>query len=253
MGKHDYNVNSVIRAFSLLEIFSLKRSELTISEIKAETGLPLSTIHRLLATMEQVGYIRQNAENGKYRLGLRIFILGSRVKMTSELQTIAEPIMKRLSEKYNETVHLATELDGEVLCLKKVEASHHISVTPDAGGSAALYCTSVGKCLMAFADDARRQELLGAIKLVGFTPFTMTDKEVLIRQLADIRRDGYAVDNQELEVGLICVGAPIWDHAGSCIAAISLSMLVSRCGYSLEDIKADVKAAAREISNGLGG
>ena len=85
--------------------------------------------------------------------------------------------MKRLSEKYNETVHLATELNGEVLCLKKVEASHHISVTPDAGGAAALYCTSVGKCLIAFADDRRRRELLSDIKLIGFTPFTITKKE----------------------------------------------------------------------------
>lgn len=251
--KQDYSVNAVIRAFSLLEIFTLKRSEMTISEIKAETGLPLSTIHRLLSTMGRIGYIRQNHENGKYRLGLKSFILGSRVKMAAEIQAIADPIMKRLSEKYNETVHLATELDGAVLCLKKVEASHHISVTPDAGGAAALYCTSVGKCLIAFAEDVRRKELLNTIELIRFTPYTITEKEELLQQLVEIKRQGYALDNQELELGLACVGAPILDHSGSCIAAVSLSMLLSRCCNGMDEIISDVKAAAREITGKLMG
>jgi DNA-binding IclR family transcriptional regulator len=251
--KNDYSVNAIVRAFSLLEIFSLKRNELTISEIKAETGMPISTIHRLLGTMERIGYIRQNPENGKYRLGLKSFILGSRVKMTAEIQSVADPIMKKLSEKYNETVHLATELDGAVLCLKKVEASHHISVTPDAGGAASLYCTSVGKCLMAFAGEARRRDLLNTIELTKFTSHTITEKAELIRQLAVIREAGYAMDNQELEIGLTCIGAPVFDHSGKCIAAVSISMLLTRCCNRMDDMIVDVKAAAQEITSKMKG
>ena len=109
MKEREYIVNSVIRAFSILEAFSLKKNEQSISELKVATGLPFSTLHRLLATMEKIGYIRQNSETGKYRLGIRNFILGNQVKLVTELRMIAAPILKSLSDKYNVPRELDTE------------------------------------------------------------------------------------------------------------------------------------------------
>lgn len=251
--KHEYNVNSIVRAFSLLETFSATHGEFSIQELQKKTSLPASTIHRLLATMEHIGYICQNPENGKYRLGLKVFILGSRVKFTSELKMIAAPILKRLSEKYNETIHLATELDGNVLCIDKIETQQrHITVTPQSGESASLHCTSVGKCLLAFADEEHRRKLLNNIEYIKYTPYTITDKTVLEQQLNQIRAVGYSVDRQELEEGLICFGAPVFDHQGNCVAAVSLSMLLARMSRTEEDIITDIKACANEISKLLG-
>lgn len=253
MKDREYIVNSVIRAFSILEAFSLKKNEQSISELKVATGLPFSTLHRLLATMEKIGYIRQNSETGKYRLGIRNFILGNQVKLVTELRMIAAPILKSLSDKYNETVHMAVELDGQLLCIEKVEAHHRMSVTPSAGGFESLHRTSVGKCLLAFADKAYQEEILGKLELTKHTEYTITDKEVLWHQLADIRKNGYSIDNQELELGLMCFGAPIFAHSGECIAAMSLSIPIVRLGDRSDDIRNDVQKAAGQITDMLRG
>ena len=253
MSEQDYNVNSVIRAFSLLEVFTLQRDEMSISEIKLETGLPFSTVHRLLSTLESIGYIRQKSESGKYRLGLKNFILGNHVKPIHELKTIAAPILKSLSEKYNETVHLSIEMDGSLLCVDKVESQHRISVTPGAGGFEALYRTSGGKCLLAFAEEKRKEEIISKMDLVGHTPYTITDKEMLRRHLEEVRRNGFAIDNQELDIGLICFGAPVFDNSGKCVAALSLSIPMVRLGNQYDSIREDVKSAARNLSVLLGG
>ena len=248
MSDREYYVNSVIRAFSILEAFSLKKSEQTITELKVSTGLPFSTLHRLLATMEKIGYIRQNSETGKYRLGIRNFILGSQVALITELRMIAAPILKSLSDKYNETVHLAVELDGQLLCIDKVESQHRMAVTPSAGGFESLHRTSVGKCLLAFADAAHQEDVISRLELTKHTEYTITDKEVLKRQLAEIRRNGYSIDDQELELGLICFGAPVFSHSGECVAAMSLSIPIVRLGDRADAIRGDVMQAAGQIT-----
>jgi len=255
MGKLSNNnyVNSIIRAFSILEQFNLNNYEISISELQEKTKLPFSTLHRILTTMQSIGYISQNKESDKYRLGYKLMVLGNNVHFFNELRTVVRPYIVNLSEKYNETVHLAVELDNALFCLDKIEVlDRTINVTPNFGKTKNLYASSVGKTLLAFKDSNELYEILQNMELKPLGPKTITNKDNLIKELDKIRKLGFAVDDEELEMGLTCIGAPIFEFSGKCIAAVSISIPNSRLIHSVEVIKDDVIKIANEISNALG-
>lgn len=248
----DY-INSVIKAFSILEQFNLIDYEIGLTELHEKTGLPFSTLHRQLATMQSLGYISQNKENNKYSLGYKLMILGNNVRFTNELKAIAKPYMTELYEKYNETIHLGIEIDKALFMVDKIEMLNRgISVAPNYGKAMSIHASGMGKTLLAYKYQDNIHEVLEEINLVKLSPNTITDKGDLIKELEKIRGQGYAVDNEELEVGLTCVAAPIFNHAGSCIAAISVSFLNARVTTAVETIKDDVVEAAQKISRALG-
>lgn len=251
--KSRQGIQSIERAFHILEQFDLKHDELSITELSELTDLPISTVHRFLSTLEDLGYIRQNKTNGRYRLGLKAFILGSRVKTLEEIRSVARTYMKDLFSKYNETMHMVIEQNMSVLCVEKFGAVRGLVYTPGIGETHKLYATSVGKCIMAFMYDEQKLEtVLNSIKLTPLTEYTITDKEKLRQEIAKVKQQGYGLDVQESEIGLLCFGAPVFGSKGQCVGAISVSIPQPRMVHDQNQLIADIKATAVQISRALG-
>jgi len=245
-------IQSIARAFKILEQFDLQHGERSLTELSELTGLPVSTVHRFLSTLEELGYIRQNKENGHYRLGLKAFVLGSRVKTLEELRSVAGPYLKELFMKYDETTHLVVEQDRKVLCVEKFTPQHHLNYTPGVGETHKLHATSCGKCILAFYyDDRELKEFLDSGSLTPLTRYTITSKQRLLEEIKRVREQGYATDQQESEIGLYCFGAPVFGISGKCVAAISVSIPQPRLPQDREQLIADVKKTAAAISEAL--
>lgn len=249
--KDKNKVQSIERAFKILEQFSVEEDELSITEIKAMVGLPISTVHRLLITLEGLGYISQNDSNGKYRLGLNAFILGSKVKALRELGMISRNYIKSLFDKYNETVHFAIEHDFMVLCVEKYDAQRKIVYTPGVGEKHLLHVTSVGKSILAFYSEEKRNRIVNHLSFKPLTCNTITDKDKFLEELRMVAERGYSVDNEESEIGLICVGVPVFGYRGYSIGGISMSIPKPRFVYEIEQIAEDLKSAAKKMSEDL--
>lgn len=248
---NDNYVQSIIKGFKILELFKNGIELLGISDMKEYLNYPNSTIHRLVSTLEYCGYLRQDKLTSKYRLGINSYILGSNVQFIKELKYVAKPHLKTMSGKYNEVMHLAIQNENKVLCIEKINSSRSLSVTPSEGETNFIHATSVGKCLLAFDRDLDVKEFLNSIELIKLTNNTITDIEAFSKELEKVREEGCALDLEESEIGLTCVGAPIFNSHGKCIAAISFSIPNARFDYDIEELKLEVKAVAKQISNKL--
>lgn len=246
-------IQSVDRALQILEVFSEKRKELGVTEIANILDIHKSTVFGLLATLENRGYLEQNPESGKYRLGLKLFELGNLVQAGMDLRETAAPIISRLVEEYGETVHLVICEKGEVVYIDKKESDDSaFRILSYVGRRLPMYCTGVGKCLLAYLPEETVNLVLEK-ELVPFTPNTITDPEKLRAELQEIKSKGYAFDFEEIEMGLRCVAAPIKNHKGEVIAAISLSGPSIRMDDKrMQELVVPVKESALEISRKLG-
>lgn len=245
-------IQSVDRSLQILEVFSSKNRELGVTEIANILGIHKSTVFGLLATLENRGYVEQNLENGKYKLGLKLFELGNLVQEGMDLRSIAVPFIEELVEKFGETVHLVVHDRGEVVYIDKRESQSAIRILSQVGRRLPMYCTGVGKCLLAYI----REEDLQTIIKKGFQPFTpntIVDEQQLKKELEKIRENGYAFDMEEIEMGLRCVAAPVKDARAEVIAAISLSGPSMRMDEKrMYELIEPVKFAALKISHNLG-
>lgn len=251
-------IQAVDRALEVLLLFQQEKRELGVTEIANRLGLYKSTVYRVLATLERRGFVRKNPVTEKYWLGLRVYALGMLYNRLMGLQDIASPWLRKLGERFQETAHLAVLNDGneeeaEIIVIDKIETSYRLSLTPPVGSTFPAHCSGLGKVLLAYSDPAWVERAVGLKPLRRFTANTITSWEVLRRELANIRRDGYAVDNEEVEVGLRCVAAPIFDHTGSVVAAISISGPTSRLtDQRLPELIRGVTTIAGRISRELG-
>lgn len=249
-----YLNQSIVKAVAVLDLFTKEHYELGISAIAAHLEMPVSTTHRILTTLESVGYISQNPENGKYRLGLNCFILGNRVRFYNELANVAKPYLTELSQRYNETTNLSVSTGtDEILCVSKINANRSFFATPSVGGTRKIHITACGKCILAFQTPVEQKHIISQIKFERYTANTIVTEQQLREQLDLVRRDGYAMEHEEGEVGLFCCGAPVFAGGReTCAGALSISMPINRVPSSLDALVADVKRAARQISHDLG-
>lgn len=246
-------IQSVARATGILEYIALNSGGETLSNISRGMGLNKSTTYSLIRTLELLGFVHQNQSTGKYTLGLKLFELGQVVHAHMNVRTIAMPFLNELARRYEETVHLAVMSKGEVIYIDKVDGSRSIRIASQVGGRNPAHCTGVGKVLLADLPAAELHKLFHGNKLEQFTPNTITDPQRLLDHLAKVKADGYAFDQEEIEVGLCCVAAPIKNYLGSVVAAISLSGPTSRMdAASLQQIAADITETTRLISTQLG-
>jgi DNA-binding IclR family transcriptional regulator len=216
------NLKSLAKVGRVLDCFSTSRRALSLAEISAQTGLPRSTVHRLLASMREVGFIEQERERDQYRLGLRLFELGSIVLSNLELNSEGRSIVESLHRLTGRTVHLAI-FDGlRAVVVQRVETGGELSLPSTFVENSPIHCTSVGKAILAYQEEEAVARVVAA-GLERFTEATITDESVLAEELRQIRARGYAVDNGEHQPGLRCVGAPIRDQGGRVFAAISIS------------------------------
>ena len=211
------------RAVSVLNSFSEGRYELSLTEVSDMLSLPKPTVHRLLSAMKYHGFIEQDGGGQKYRLGWKLFELGTRVNRIHAIQEKAHPYLQGLSERSKETVHLAILKEGNIFYIDKIQGLYAMSMVTSVGLKLPAYLGGLGKCLLAFLPENELLRALNGRKLKKFTSNTLTEPIRLQEALREVRGKGYAIDHEEFEIGLTCVGVPIWDFSNKVVAAISIA------------------------------
>jgi IclR family transcriptional regulator, KDG regulon repressor len=246
-------IQSVARALAILDTLAEARGELALHEIAERLALAKSTAHGLISTLRDFGYVEQNVFTAKYKLGLRLFEVGSVVALGWDVRSVAAPYIQRLVEEMRETVHLVILDKYEVLYIDKRETSESLRIASQVGMRLPAHCTGVGKVLMAHLTPEERREIIAVKGLPRYTRNTLTDADALEAELCRVREQGYSIDNQEIMDSLRCVAAPIRDQSGNVISAISLSGPVSRMqGQRFQTAVKLVTKTAAEISASLG-
>jgi IclR family KDG regulon transcriptional repressor len=245
-------LSSVTSALRVLKVFSHSEPELGISSIAQRLGLAKSTVHRLAVTLASEGFLEQNPQNGRYRLGLSLFSLGALVRQRMDVSNQAHSLLGALRDQTQETVHLAI-LDGSsILYLYNMESAQAIGTRSYIGTRKAAFCTSEGRVLLAFNDPELTAQVLKE-ELVQRTPKTTTNVKTLRAILDEVRRSGYATDDEESEVGMRSVAAPIRDISGNAIAAVGLAGPIQRLTKKeLRRLVPEVIATAAAISARMG-
>jgi len=218
-----YRIHVIDRAAQILDCFGFDHQELSVSEIGAKTGLHRSTAHRILMALEYNDLIKQNPSTGKYHLGIKLFKLGHQAVSQLNLREICRPFLSRLMNDTKETIHLAVLDDDQVLYLDKVEGPHALRMPSRVGRYIPTYCTSLGKAMLSCLDDQEVKSILRRQTLKPHTENTAKNINQLLADLRSVRKRGYAVDNEEIEIGLRCVGAPLRDYTGGMVGAISVA------------------------------
>ncbi|MEH7117476.1 IclR family transcriptional regulator [Neobacillus vireti] len=246
-------IQSIERAADVLELFLQTNKELSVKEMSEKLGLSKSTVHGIIKTLEFRGYLRQNPDDLKYGLGMKLFELGNRVSSQFDLVKMARPIIQKLVDQLKETVHLVVFERDEVIYVEKMEGPGALRIYSQIGKKAPIHCTGVGKAILAFQEEKEMERLLSTADIEPFTNYTITDKEDIKKHLQTVREQGYAIDDEEIELGLKCVAAPIFNQYGKVIAAISCASPKMRLDDTkLSEVITEIKQAAAKISEGLG-
>lgn len=221
--KSSYIIQSVTNALDLLEEFRGEDTELGVTELSKRLGLHKNNVFRLLATLESRGYMEQNKVTGNYRLGLKVLELGQVFIKHMGLLKMARPILDEIVEKCNETSYLGVIRDDRVVYVDVVEATRPVRVISRVGVGLPVYCSAVGKAQIAFESADEIERVLSETPLKAYTNHTITESAALLSQIDAIREQGYAVDDEEFDEGIRCVGVPVRDYTRRVIAGISIS------------------------------
>jgi IclR family KDG regulon transcriptional repressor len=246
-------IQSVQRAIDVLELFHASSLELGVTEISEKLELTKSTVHGIIKTLEHRGYLEQNPMNQRYKLGIKLFELGNLVASNMNITKLAIANIHELVAELNETVHLVVLEGSHVIYVEKVEAQSALRMYSQLGKRAPMYCTGVGKAILAFMENQRIEQIISSTELTSFTPHTLVTEQAIKDDLQKIRQRGYALDDEEIELGLRCVAAPIFNHEGKVFASVSCAGPKIRISdEKLDVISQRVKHAALEISKKMG-
>ncbi|MBI2939717.1 MAG: IclR family transcriptional regulator [Chloroflexi bacterium] len=223
-----YAVQALDRAIDILEAFRTGDEDLGVAEVAARVDLHRATIHRLLSSLTSRGLVAQDLRTGKYRLGLKLFELGSRVGAALDVKRIATPYLANLVSRGGETAHLVI-LDGRhIVFVDKAETPNPFRMVSVVGGRLPAHCSGAGKALLARLPDDELRALLASRPLEQQTPHSIADPELMFAHLRTVRQQGYAIDDQETQAGLRCVGTVVVDHRGQAVAGLSVSGPIAR-------------------------
>jgi IclR family transcriptional regulator, KDG regulon repressor len=245
-------VQSIERVFDILELLSHESKGLSLTEIGRRLDLHKSTVHRLLTVLKNRGYIEKDVESGWYRLGPGFVELSSLFLNSVELKTEAEPLLRQLSRITGQTVFLATLQNREVVYLDKVEQYNSLRKYSIIGQRRPLFCTSLGKAMIMYKPLEEVQALLQGVEFQQFTPNTLPDFEALLKDLALSSARGWAVDDEEYEPNVRCIGAPIRDYRETVVAAVSAVWSTFNSTLAFEEMDPHVMDSALQISRRLG-
>jgi len=220
-------LSSVANSIRLLTSFSGDENELGITTLATRLRLAKSTVHRLAATLTSAGFLEQNAESGKYRLGVVLFELGALVRRRMDVANEARPKLRELLEKTGETVQLGIVDHYSVLYVYEMESRHAIRMAAAVGGRAPLHCTAVGKVLLAFQPADYVKQVIDR-GLTAHTAKTLTRREALLAMLEEVRLRDHAIDDEESESGLRAIAAPVRNHTAAVITALGVAAPVQR-------------------------
>jgi DNA-binding IclR family transcriptional regulator len=257
IGKSDMRsegerLSSVATAIRLLKAFSEDEVEIGISALSRRLGLAKSTVHRLATTLMADGLLEQDRETGKYRLGVALFRLGALVRQRMDVSNEARPYLYALREKINESVHLAILDGGEIMYVYNLESTHAIRMRSDIGVRKPVHCTAEGQAILAFQPGETIDRVI-ASGLAPRTPKTITSPDRFIKALALVRQRGCAIEDEESELGMVCVAAPIRDDSGAVVASLGIAGPATRLTRkSLAGVAPHVIATAEQVSARLG-
>lgn len=249
-----YTVKSLVKALGILDCLAeSEREGYKLTELSRKLHLHISTVHRLLVNLTRQGYVEVNPAKGTYELGYRVMRMGLKVLDRMDFRRVAQPLLSELSQKVEETVHLAILQGDHAVSIEKFHGPHPVSLDAPLGAAMPLHASGVGKALLAFQEEKRTGAILRAAGQPRLTPNTLPSPAELKKELARIREQGYAVDNEEAVTGLRCVAAPFFDHTGRALAAFSVAGPASRVSLQrTPEIARAVLETAAEISHRLG-
>ncbi|HEY2931869.1 MAG TPA: IclR family transcriptional regulator [Acidobacteriota bacterium] len=247
------SVPALERGLSVLELLAKSKTGLTLSVLTRKLQLPKSSTHCLLLTLERCGYLQRNDKTGRYLFGLKIFSLANMAVNGIQLREQAAPFLHALMQRTRLTVHMAILEQNEAVLIEKVEPPGLLKLATWLGKRMDVHCTGVGKALIAHIPDEELDLLIREHGLPRHNENTIASPKALKRDLAQIRKQGYSLDDEEDEIGLRCLGAPIFDHLGSAIAAISVSGTTTQITTENVPLLAgEIRKAASAISRVLG-
>jgi IclR family transcriptional regulator, pca regulon regulatory protein len=249
-----YSIESLERGLSVLSLFSNDTSELTLTEISRSADINMTTSLRIASTLESAGYLRRDPETKRYRPSLKVLQLGFSALRSMDIRQSARPYLERLSKETGETVSLGV-LDGlEIVYVDRIRNRQIVGVVLGMGSRLPAQCTSMGKAMLAYLPGDQLKARLNGAVLEACTGNTIVEIDSFEADLMKVRRRGYAINNQELAVGLRAVAAPIWGEHGQVVAAINISgstETISRSSLRQELVPLLSKTAA-EVSQSLG-
>ena len=217
------SVPSLDKALSILEMIASSHSGLSLPDLVKKSGLPKSSVHCILVTMQRREYLHRNENTGRYMFGLKLFSLGNMALSGLQLREQAEPCLFALMQQTRLTTHMAILEQDEAVLIAKVSGPSIFSLATWIGKRMDVHCTALGKALIAHLPGSKLDRLLRKRSLPRHNENTIASSKCLKEHLANIVRLGYALDDEEDEIGLRCIGAPVFNHAGGVIAAISVS------------------------------
>lgn len=252
-GRSPYRIQVLDRTLNILNVLAEVSESLGPAELARRLSLHKTTTHRLLMALEGLGFVRRDPTEGKYSLGVKLFELGSRAVARFKLRERAEPFLRRLVDETRETAHVCI-LDGsEMVSIVNLEGPWTMRSPSTVGRRTPVYCTSVGKAVIAFLPEDVLDKLIDGLTLKPFTPRTLVRRAALKANLMQVRDCGFAVDDEEIEQGLRCVGAPIRNYTGLVVAAISVAGPAFRLtDQRLPATARAVTTAARDLSREMG-
>jgi DNA-binding IclR family transcriptional regulator len=244
---------SVVRAFAVIEYLAEHEDWVSVRTLARDLDLVPATAYRFLATLKELGYVQQQPEDARYQLTLKFAWVASRVLDRTQLRRIAHPHMEQLTAVTNETTHLAVIEGRQIVYIDKVDNFQAMRMRSRIGTRGCLHSTAVGKSMVAHLPQEDHDDILNGIQFPSLTKNTITDPSLFRSHLEEIRKRGYAVDDEENEVGIRCIGVPLFDHAGRLAGAVSISgWTITMTPERLPQLATVLQDTCRSISNELG-
>jgi DNA-binding IclR family transcriptional regulator len=248
-----YTVDAAAKALELLSVFSFREPRLSLADLAKRTGIPRATAFRLLSTLEQSGFLAK--EHGAYQLGIKCFVLGNIVAGGLDLRETAHPHLVALRDATRETTQIAILDHWQVVYLERMLSPLPVGfMRARSGAILPAYCTALGKTLLAYLPETEVAEWAATQRFAALTPTTITTARRLLKELSMIRERGYGLDEEEREKGVCCIAAPIRNHSGHVVAAVSAAGPVQRMPRELagSTVASAVLSTAAAISIDLG-
>lgn len=253
LDEHKYTIKVLEKAVKIFDIFSYGDDSFTLAEIRKRTGLPKTTIFRILKTFENAGFFKYNTNRESYSLGLRILELGGLVYSSLSIRKAAAPYMDALSNSLKATILLGVIKDDQLLYIDKREMDSIIRVTSHIGLKRHPYFGMLGMILLAYMDNMEKKRLIRLYPPVKITPRTVTDTKQIMKSLDKAKRDGYYMEQDEIVEGLLGIGVPIRDFSGNVVAALGATQPVFQIkDGTIENTIRQLLEASRSISKELG-
>ena len=253
MANKDH-IKSIEKCFVILDCLQSHQHLMTLEEITQATGFKKTTCFRLLKTLRTLGVVELSPATKKYQYGPRLAAIGLSALKTMNLRQAALPILQQLRDETGETINLTILSGSEILYVERIMSDYLVNVNVNIGDRLPVYCASMGKVILAYLSEGRLERILSSITFDKKTDNTIVTRSTLVRELEKIKRDGFAINDEELEKGLRAVAAPIFNYAGEAFAATNIAWTTARHPerVTFSEYAIKIVAAAKQISQLIG-